>query len=69
MPENQAPQSPSRILAAPPGLQLIGADAAGVCADGHCTLPPAVSASADGADGGQAPVDAKDATASHSDRS
>ncbi|GAA2901409.1 hypothetical protein [Microbacterium esteraromaticum] len=41
MSENQAPEIPSRVLSAPPGLQLIGADAAGLCADGHCVVPAA----------------------------
>jgi hypothetical protein len=58
MPENQAPQIPSRILAAPPGLRRIGADTAGVCADGHCALPPAQSTSIDAGDAGASGSDA-----------
>ncbi|WP_313354925.1 hypothetical protein [Microbacterium sp.] len=63
MPENQASEIPSRILTAPPGLTLIGADAAGVCADGHCALSPAQPTSVDGVAG----VDAGDARASGAD--
>jgi hypothetical protein len=58
MPENQASEIPSRILATPPGLRLIGADSAGVCADGHCALPPAQSTSIDAGDAGASGSDA-----------
>ncbi|WP_071644616.1 hypothetical protein [Microbacterium sp. AR7-10] len=58
MPENQAPEIPSRPLAAPPGLRMVGTDAVGVCADRHCTLPTA-STSTDGAPGAQDTVDAE----------
>lgn len=42
--ENQASENSPRTFAAPPGLRLLGADAAGMCADGYCVLPAAAAA-------------------------
>jgi len=58
MPENQASEIPSRLFTAPPGLRLVDADAAGVCADGHCSLPPAQSTSIDAGDAQASGADA-----------
>ncbi|MEV7620217.1 hypothetical protein AB0N59_08750 [Microbacterium sp. NPDC089321] len=72
MPENQAPEIPSRVLSAPPGLQLIGGDAAGLCADGHCVLPAFGSGAADAAAADEVAASAHrapdaDASGAHSD--
>lgn len=61
MPENQSSENASRILAAPPGLQLLGTDTAGVCSDGYCVLPAAAPETADEVDE-EADAEASDST-------
>lgn len=50
MPDTRNAEMRSGTLAPPPGLKMLGAEAAGVCADGYCVLPTIGSTSADRAE-------------------